>query len=300
MQTGVFIAKRNPFNGLFGVFADSMPDGWGNLLLDRYLASNGISLPAHELNFPNEQSDLNTIAQQIAEILAEKAEIPTILSVLEQTGSSGGARPKVIVNHNKEAWMVKFPSSTDNATIGKQEYFYSVLARQCGIEMSETKLFEGKYFGTKLFDRTQTERFHVHSAAGLLHADFRYPSLDYVSLAKTCNLLTKNTFETEKLLRLMVFNACIENMDDHAKNFSFIYNKGNWKLSPAYDLLKSTGFGGQHATSFAGVGNPRRTDLMKVANEISFPEKEMKNIIDSVFEVCLASEIGTELGKRNL
>ena len=98
----------------------------------------------------------------------------------------------------------------------------------------------------------------------------------------------------------MVFNACIENMDDHAKNFSFIYNKGNWKLSPAYDLLKSAGFGGQHATSFAGVGNPRRTDLMKVANEISFPEKEMKNIIDSVFEVCLASEIGTELGKRNL
>ena len=30
-----FIAKQEPFDGLFGVFADSLPDGWGRLLLDR-------------------------------------------------------------------------------------------------------------------------------------------------------------------------------------------------------------------------------------------------------------------------
>ena len=38
-----FIAKQEPFDGLFGVFADSLPDGWGRLLLDRLLLKNKIN-----------------------------------------------------------------------------------------------------------------------------------------------------------------------------------------------------------------------------------------------------------------
>ena len=33
----LFIANLEPFDGLFGVFADSLPDGWGRLLVDRML-----------------------------------------------------------------------------------------------------------------------------------------------------------------------------------------------------------------------------------------------------------------------
>lgn len=29
--------KIDPFEGLFGVFADSLPDGWGRLLVDRLM-----------------------------------------------------------------------------------------------------------------------------------------------------------------------------------------------------------------------------------------------------------------------
>jgi len=43
LRPGLFTARRDPFNGLFGVFNDSLPDGWGNLLIDRYLASKGIN-----------------------------------------------------------------------------------------------------------------------------------------------------------------------------------------------------------------------------------------------------------------
>lgn len=32
------------FQGLFGVFNDSLPDGWGRLIVDRYLRSKGINL----------------------------------------------------------------------------------------------------------------------------------------------------------------------------------------------------------------------------------------------------------------
>ena len=43
LKKEVFIAKRTPFNGGFGVFDDSLPDGWGALILDRYLKSKWIN-----------------------------------------------------------------------------------------------------------------------------------------------------------------------------------------------------------------------------------------------------------------
>lgn len=207
LKQGLFTAKAAPFEGLFCVFADSMPDGWGNLLLDRFLQCKGIALssltvldrlayvgsngmgalsyePDNSLVFKAQQYELEEISNQVAAVLSEKADIPTITSILEQTGSSGGARPKVLIHRDGASWMVKFPSSNDPINIGEQEYFYSQLAKKCGIEMPETRLFDGRFFGTKLFDREGETRFHVHSAAGLLHASHRYPSLDYAQLAK--------------------------------------------------------------------------------------------------------------------
>ena len=309
LKPGVFEAKHEPFSGLFGVFADSMPDGWGNLLLDRFLMSKKIRLaqlnvldrlafvgkngmgalsyePDHSFLYKNNTPDLNVIANQVLEILSEQADLATVKSLLEQTGSSGGARPKILIKHEGSSWMIKFPASTDPEDIGKKEFFYSELAKQCGIEMPETQLFEGRYFGTRLFDRNEDDRFHVHSASGLLHASHLYPSLDYLQLSQATMALTKNVKELTKLLTLMVFNVAVGNKDDHAKNFSYIYKNENWSLSPAYDLLKSTGFGGEHATTVLGAGNPNRKDMIKLADEIKYPTKEMIKIIDKIFDIC--------------
>lgn len=309
LKSGVFEAKPEPFSGLFGVFADSMPDGWGNLLLDRFLMSKKIQLsslnvldrlafvgkngmgaltyePDNSFIYKNKTLDLNAIANQVSEILSEQADLPTVKSLLEQTGSSGGARPKILIKYEGRSWMVKFPSSNDPKDIGKKEFHYSKLAKQCGIEMPETKLFEGKYFGTQLFDRNENERFHVHSASGLLHASHRYPSLDYLQLVQATMALTKNENELTKLLTLMVFNVAIGNKDDHAKNFSFLYKNENWTLSPAYDLLKCDGFGGEHATSILGKGNPTIKEMLELADKIKYPHKKMVKIIDKVFDIC--------------
>ena len=43
LQKGVFIPKRDPFEGVHGIFADCLPDGWGRLLVDRFLLSKGIN-----------------------------------------------------------------------------------------------------------------------------------------------------------------------------------------------------------------------------------------------------------------
>ena len=74
-------------------------------------------------------------------------------------GTSGGARPKIMTTIHGEEWIIKFPAHVDKKESGKMEYDYSICAKKCGIEMSETKLFESSkckgYFGTKRFDRQQ-------------------------------------------------------------------------------------------------------------------------------------------------
>lgn len=78
-------------------------------------------------------------------------------TLYQMGGSSGGARPKVYYTLDGEEWIIKFPASSDPENIGRQEYEYSLCAKKCGIEMSETKLlpsaFNDGYFATKRFDR---------------------------------------------------------------------------------------------------------------------------------------------------
>jgi serine/threonine-protein kinase HipA len=75
----------------------------------------------------------------------------------------------------------------------------------------------------------------------------------------------------------MVFNILSLNKDDHSKNFSFIYKNGKWKLSPAYDLVKSYGFNDQHTTTILTKGNPTKEDIFALANKMNLkPEKSLE------------------------
>lgn len=305
LKPGVFTAKQLPFDGNFGVFADSLPDGWGNLLLDRLLkkhqvnpaslnllqrlaivGSNGMGALRYEPEFspvsPTGSNDLNTIAVEVEKILGEEEYTSELEKLWFMAGSSAGARPKVMIRHSNEHWLVKFPASTDSKDIGKIEYQHSLLAKKAGLQMPETKLFEGKFFGVKRFDINNNQRAHLISAAGLLHADFRLPSLDYTELIKATRALTRNENEVEKMFRLMVFNVLIGNKDDHAKNFSFIYTNNQWQCSPAYDILPSNGIGGEHTTSVAGNGKPQLNDLIRVAEQTSIPKTKAAQIIEEV------------------
>jgi serine/threonine-protein kinase HipA len=95
--------------------------------------------------------------------------------------------------------------------------------------------------------------------------------------------ITRNIKEVEKVFRQMVFNILTSNMDDHAKNFSFIYKNNEWNLSPAYDLVLSNGFNGQHTTTIAGQGNPTITDIFEAAGQAAIPDKKAKLIFDEVY-----------------
>jgi serine/threonine-protein kinase HipA len=160
------------------------------------------------------------------------------------------------------------------------------MALEAGMEMMPCKLFEGKsgrfYFGTKRFDRISNKRVHLHSAAGLLHDDFRMSTLDYGHLMDASFRLEKNVSAYDTILRLAAFNLYANNRDDHSKNFSFLMNdSGKWKFAPVYDLTFSTSSFGSHSTSFAGeYKNPTDKHLLELAKV--FGIKNPKPIIEQV------------------
>ena len=307
LRPGLFIARPEPFGGNFGVFNDSLPDGWGHLLLNRYLAGQGIDhaslsildrlslvgqtgmgaleyLPDQSISSRNSKINLDQIALEIRKIIDEIPYSGNLEMLIARGGSSAGARPKVLIEHEAKSWMVKFPASQDPEEIGLLEYETAQIARKCGILIPETRLFEGKYFGIQRFDRIAGMKIHMLSASGLLHASHRYPALDYTELIKATRILTHDLREAYRLFRVMVFNVLIGNMDDHAKNFSFLHDGLNCRLSPAYDLIKSSGFNGNHTTTVAGAGRPQRDDIDRVAEQCDLDLKKCHEILDEVYQ----------------
>ena len=319
LKKQVFTPRIDPFDGLYGVFSDSLPDGWGRLLVDRMLNSQNINpreisqidrlaivgetgmgalsyKPEYNLLEDKDyKEDYDNLALSCKKILntEHSADLDKLFKL---GGSSGGARPKILTKIDNEDWIIKFPSSLDDSNIGKLEYLYSVWAKKCKIDIPETKLFPSKissgYFGIKRFDRKKLStgairKLHMISVSGLLETSHRIPNLDYNDLMQLTLNLTKSFEEVEKLFRLMCFNVFSHNRDDHSKNFSFIYNEdlNKWELSPAYDLTYSYSINGEHATTINGNGvNPSLNDILKVAEKIGLDKKKAEKIAIEIRE----------------
>lgn len=324
LKRGLSELPNSPFDGLAGVFGDSLPDGWGRLLLDRMMRAKGIlptdinSLdrlanvglygmgalvyePDHSPSLEHELIDLDQLAHQAEEVLEGNSE-EILKELLALNGSSAGARPKALIGVDAERknisygakelgegfehWLVKFPNSQDGSDAGAIEYAYALMAKESGINMPDVHLFSSKkgsgYFAVKRFDRDGNKRLHMHTVAGLTHADFRYPSLDYEDLLGLTATLTKDMREVEKMFRLAVFNVLANNRDDHAKNFSFLMNEaGDWTLSPAYDLTFSSGPGGEQSMMVMGEGrNIEVKHLVKLGEEARLSKIVINNSIE--------------------
>ena len=179
LRAGVFEETSRVFDGLFGLFNDSLPDGWGCLLLDRKLREKGLSFreisPLHRLSMigrdpmgaleyepADEQADtfaaveLDSLSAEVNKIVSGN-ESDVLDELLQMNGSSGGARPKIvawvsndrktIVHGGRSApegfspWMIKFAEHNDPLSTGELEYRYSLAAKAAGINMPETHLF---------------------------------------------------------------------------------------------------------------------------------------------------------------
>jgi serine/threonine-protein kinase HipA len=336
---------------LHGAFSDSLPDGWGLLLMDRIFRQTEI-LPAQvttmdRLSFVGDRAmgalsylPVSSLHNRddpqyltIAELGLQAQAIfdgqtTEVLQALVNSGNSGGTRPKAQLylnnsdnnycstkaNEDCEAHLVKFTSS--QLALGHEEGVceasYLSIAKLAGIEVPEWKLLDApkssgarKWLALKRFDTTLTKdgkegRFHLHSACGLLDADYRMPNLDYEELIKASSLLCKSPAAGQKMFRRMIFNLFSLNQDDHSKNWAFLQNDtGEWELAPFYDITFSPSSYNEHATAFAGFGNtPSLKVMQKLAIQANFSNwKQAQGVIEEVVEAinCFnvtASQLG--------
>lgn len=310
LKSGVIAGDHFTFDGLFGVFNDSLPDGWGRLLLDRaltkhhihpgelsaldrlcFVGSSGMGALIYEPEAPHSpkiiHDSLDKIAKEITEF-QKSDDDKYVEDLLNLGGSSAGARPKVLMSLEDKHWLIKFPSHIDPKDIGAVEYAYYLMAQDAGLDVPKAKLFPARkgfgFFGSTRFDKTHHSRIHMHTISGLLHADHRIPSLDYKMILKATMYLTHDMKECEKQYRGCVFNVLSHNRDDHSKNFSFLMDaNGVWRVSPSYDLTFSSGPSGEHCSMIMGEGkNPGITQLLELAKISGIKKSNALKIIDEV------------------
>lgn len=315
LKTDLFITDPDKFNGNFAIFEDSLPDGYGLYLLDKILrkqnsslseltvlqklsiiGSSGMGALTYHPEMPGFQTQseitdfdiLDKLQQEALDVFSEKESGDATL-LYYKSANSGGARPKTAAKRSDGShWLIKFRHVYDAVTIGKDELLYMKTARECGIDIPRIALVKDKYFAIERFDITPAgNRIHTLTAAALLKTNFRNQDVDYTNLLALTGYLTQDPVQVEEMFRRMVMNLVCINKDDHAKNFSFQYIDGTWKLAPAYDITYSPkGSNGEHATSLFYNGNPTLDLVLKAGTGIRITPERCLEIIKTVEDVC--------------
>ena len=231
--------------------------------------------------------------------LSEMRGPDALREILRVGTSAGGAQAKAVVGWNRETgeflagagdlpegfehWLIKFtPRGLEEA--GEREYDVYRKAIAAGIAMSECRLQEldgVKHFMTKRFDRDGMKRHHVQTLSAMSHFPMSVPMANrtYEQLLATVDELGLGYVALEQAFRRMAFNVCIDECDDHTRNFSFLLKEGGaWELAPAYDLTGSSfpsddpwsAHGGRHQLSVNGkFSQITDEDLLKVADRFA-------------------------------
>lgn len=214
-------------------------------------------------------SDVLTSRNRLHATFDEDASESAVADILRVGTSAGGARAKAVIAWNPETnevrsgqvppeegfedWILKFDGVRGNRDrelddpqgYGAIEYAYYLMATAAGIDMAECRLFEEngrRHFMTRRFDRDRHGgKRHMQSLCALAHYDYNRPgAYSYEQALQTIRRLDLGRDAVEQQFRRMVFNLIARNHDDHVKNIAFLMDKrGQWRLSPAFDLTYS-------------------------------------------------------------
>ena len=278
--------------------------------------------PVNNISTENSNKiEIEELVKFAKEVLDERTQFHTntdsekgYSDILQVGSSAGGARAKAIIAYNEKThevrsgqidglegfdyWLIKFDGVTnaqlgDPKGYGNIEYAYYLMALDCGIKMSESKLMQENgrsHFMTKRFDREKNQKIHMQTLCGLAHFDYNQPrAYSYEQAFQIMRQMKLPYSDVEELYRRMVFNVMSRNQDDHSKNISFLmFPDGKWQLSPAYDItyaynpenfwLKA------HQMSVNGKReNILLEDLLAVAKNVNI--KKPKKIIEKCNEI---------------
>jgi len=262
--------------GVFGALRDAGPDYWGRRVIEKHAGKPTLGEMDYLLESPDDRAGalgfgLNNVPpaplrkfnktldlaklQELANALI-KDEIPSdpaapqVQELLLLGTSMGGSRPKAVVQDDEGLWMAKFNQPDDRWNYARVEHAMLRLARQCGINVSESRVetVAGKdVLLVKRFDRAKTAegytRARMISGLTVLRSDETKDARTRWSYLILVEELRRIVAEPEKdareLFRRICFNALISNLDDHPRNHALIARNLDWALSPAYDLTPS-------------------------------------------------------------
>jgi serine/threonine-protein kinase HipA len=262
--------------GVFGALRDAAPDFWGRRVIEKHSGITQLGELDYLLESPDDRAGalgfgLNKVPpaplrkfnrtldleklQELAEALV-RDEIPTdpeapqVQDLLLLGTSMGGARPKAVVQDEDGLWMAKFNRPDDRWNNTRVEHAMLQLARQCGINVAQSRIESvgGKdVLLVKRFDRERTAKGYTRarmiSGLTVLRSDESPETRtrwSYVILVEELRrIVAEPKKDARELFRRMCFNALISNLDDHPRNHAFIAKDEEWKLSPAYDLTPS-------------------------------------------------------------
>lgn len=341
---------RASFSGLPGLLADSLPDYYGNALIDAWLVRQGRrpgdfnalerlcyvgrrgmgALEFEPATGPEAKGssavDVAALVDLAARVLEQRLRVAVdmprgqeeeaLASLLAVGTSAGGARAKALVAWNPETqevrsgqvtdepgfehWILKFdgvgrPRESqlgDPLGYGAVEYAYFLMAREAGVQISESRLLEEggrRHFMTRRFDRTSAGKLHMLSLGGMAHFDFNLAgAYAYEQALRVIRELDLPMESVEEQFRRMVFNILARNQDDHVKNIAFLMDKsGQWSLSPAFDLTYAFNPSGDWTSRHQMTVNGKRDgftldDLRAVARGASMKRGRAGAIYDQV------------------
>ncbi len=339
------------FHGLPGMIADSLPDKYGNKLIDVWLAqtgrqptqfnavdrlcytgTRGMGALEFEPSIGSETTkdirlEIGHLVELASLAFAESKTLKTklipgneqsdLLDILSVGTSAGGARAKAVIAFNPETkevrsgqidlppkfehWLIKFDGidysgdwgMADPSGYGLLEYSYHLMAKACGIDMMDSRIFSENgrnHFMTRRFDRNeQGGKKFVQTFAAVAHYDYYESGIhSYEQLFMTMRQLDIPQSAFEEQFRRIVFNVVGCNQDDHVKNFGFMMNRqGNWDITPAYDLCHAEGsdYTRFHQLSINGKTNDfAMQDLKRLAKYARLPRNREKIVVEQTVD----------------
>jgi len=280
-------------------------------------------IPANHREDDNNQIEISEIFEVAKSVLDRKNDIvfsdldkDSLTEILRIGSSVGGARAKALIAIKRDAnlkieevrpgdilqpqgysyWLLKIDGANrqtlgEGEGMGKIEFAYYKLAKQAGIEISESTLHEENnrfHFLTKRFDRTDNgEKIHMQTFGALAGIDYKVQKASsYETLFRVMKRLQLSYKQIEQQYKRMLFNVVARNQDDHVKNFSFLMREdGRWQIAPAYDVCFSYSPAGTwtnvHQSSINGKYDDfTKKDLFGIAEK--FGIKKSNSILEEV------------------
>jgi serine/threonine-protein kinase HipA len=281
--------------GLFGVFGDASPEGFGLALLEqlqgvsltdplqRLELSEGDAVGAVEVcdDIERKQASQAPTSQALMDFLRslppERPSSQAVRGVKGLHGTSlGGERPKLTVMHQGQLWIAKLQDRGDPPHAPLREYLAMRLAERCGIQAAEVafqrvgderELLLVRRFDREVDSQGRTQRRLYASAHTVLRLDQPVRgdrSRSYVALAhelqRWCGRSdVDSTGLKRELWRRMAFNALCGNGDDHPRNHGLLFKDGRWGLADAFDIAPYITFSGTLAMAVTRDGRSEAT-----------------------------------------